>query len=145
MGGMKKSYSVLMADDSPDDRFFIKRHLGELPNVLICGEVEDGVEAISYLAGEGLYADRVRYPFPDLLLLDLKMPRKGGYEVLDWIKSQSFSDLTVFVVSNSDLSEDRLKCRLLGASAFCPKGLSVMEQALFMVELEKWIQSRSGG
>ena len=64
--------------------------------------VRDGVEAIDYLAGNGVYADRNKYPFPFLLLLDLKMPRKDGFEVLEWWKSQPRKQhLTTIVLTSS--------------------------------------------
>ena len=50
--------------------------------------VEDGEEVISYLKGEGIYADREKYPFPILLLLDLKMPKINGFQVLEWLHTR---------------------------------------------------------
>lgn len=64
--------------------------------------VEDGEEAIAYLSGEGEYSNREKYPLPILMLLDLKLPRKSGHEVLEWLRSQpGLRRLTVVVLTAS--------------------------------------------
>jgi len=143
MVGTRKSYLVLLADDSEDDRFFLKRALASLPVVKICEETTDGEDAIDYLSAQGPYADRTKYPFPDLLLLDLNMPRKSGYEVLEWIKSRHFKNLPVFVVSNSLQDTDRQRCNELGASAVYPKGITDTEHADLIAKIEKQIKDAS--
>src|SRR5437868_5650076 len=71
-------WNILVADDSADDQFLITRAMKKAGAACVMYTVDDGAEAISYLSGMGQYADRGRFPFPDLLLLDLKMPRLGG-------------------------------------------------------------------
>ncbi len=61
---------------------------------------------MAYLKGEGQYTDRQKFPFPDLLLLDLKMPGVDGFEVLRWLRTQSFPELVVIVLSGSERQED---------------------------------------
>jgi CheY-like chemotaxis protein len=112
---------VLLADDSDADRFLTKRILTGSPRLEIIAEVENGEEAVAYLAGKDQYADRQAYPFPDLLVLDLKMPRKNGFDVLKWLRTQSFNQLVVFVLSGSDLADDIERSMQLGAAAFCTK------------------------
>src|SRR5258706_11960340 len=101
-----KICKILLVDDSEDDRFLLRRALLGNPRFSVVAEVSDGEEAITYLSGEGSYAERDKCPFPDLMLLDLKMPRKNGYEVLEWLQTQSFDDLAVVVLSGSVLPED---------------------------------------
>ncbi|HZQ48582.1 MAG TPA: response regulator, partial [Verrucomicrobiae bacterium] len=79
----KQPYSVLLADDSPQDRLLMRLALQSHPRLSVVGEVSDGIETIAYLSGDGPFTDRKQYPFPDLLILDLKMPRKTGYEILE--------------------------------------------------------------
>jgi len=80
---------TLADDDSPDDRFFIEKAILAVPALRLVGVVHDGVEAVCYLAGLGGYdEDRVEYPYPEVLLLDLKMPAKNGFEFLEWLKKQ---------------------------------------------------------
>ncbi|MDB6124097.1 MAG: response regulator receiver protein [Pedosphaera sp.] len=106
MKRIKKFYSVLLADDSEDDRLFTRLAFRNHPRLKIVEEVTNGEEAIAYLSGTGIYRDREKYPFPDLLLLDLKMPRFDGFEVLGWLQQQLFSGLKVVVVSGSFLPSD---------------------------------------
>src|SRR5687767_15081401 len=69
--------------------------------------VEDGEEAIAYLEGEGKYSDREQYPQPSLLLLDLKMPNKDGFEVLRWVRKQpGLRELRIVVLTSSGQIRD---------------------------------------
>jgi CheY-like chemotaxis protein len=76
---------LLLVEDNPDDVALIWRAIdkAELKNPLRV--VRDGEHAIEYLSGHGIYADRSQYPIPALMLLDLKLPRKSGFEVLRWL------------------------------------------------------------
>src|SRR5204863_3408020 len=94
---------ILLADDRDDDILLIRKALqrGDVLNPLQV--VRDGDETIAYLSGEGKYANRAEYPVPDLLLLDLKMPGKDGFEVLRWIRRRpGLSALRVVVLTSSD-------------------------------------------
>src|SRR5882762_9435300 len=93
---------ILVAEDDANDRVLLTHALtrDSLPvRVLMVG---DGEETINYLHGEGPFADRARYPMPDLLLLDLKMPRLNGLEVLRWLRSNDIChSLPVIIFSGS--------------------------------------------
>jgi CheY-like chemotaxis protein len=90
--------------------------------------VYDGDEAIAYLSGTGKYANRSEYPLPILLLLDLRMPRKSGLDVLEWIRQQpSLSALRIIVLTTSDLSQDVNRAYQLGANSYIVKPVD-MEQ-----------------
>jgi len=94
---------ILLAEDREDDIVLVKRAFekGQIENPLFV--VRDGEETISYLSGIGKYSNRSEYPLPDLLLLDLKMPRKNGFEVLQWIRQQpEWRILRVVVLIGSD-------------------------------------------
>lgn len=107
---------LLIADDDPHDVFFFRSALAQLcPELKVC-DVADGHEAIEYLSGTGKYADRKRFPLPTHVFLDLKMPRRSGLEVLQWIRSTRILDqLPVTVLSGSQLSDDMERARCLGA------------------------------
>lgn len=117
----KEIYTVLVADDSEDDRLFLRRALRKHPRYVLVGEVGDGEAAVAWLSGRGEYTDREKHPFPDLLLLDLKMPRMTGLEVLVWLQSRTFARLIVVVVSASFLPRDIAHSRELGAHAYYQK------------------------
>mgnify|MGYP000613311326 FL=1 len=110
---------ILMAEDNPGDVTLTRKALeeGKLANNLHV--VNDGVEAIAYLNGEGEYADR---PRPDLILLDLNMPRKDGREVLEDIKSDDdLKRIPVVVLTSSEAEEDVAKSYELHANAYLTK------------------------
>src|SRR4029453_1449227 len=82
--------------------------------------VTDGQEAILYLKGEGKYGDREQYPLPKLMVMDIKMPRKTGFEVLEWIKSSGrpLCRIPTVIVSSSDNPDDINRAYELGANAY---------------------------
>ena len=120
---------VLYAEDEPDDIFFMRYvwELAGIPNPLV--EVKDGQEAIDYLAGQGAFSDRKQYPLPCLLLLDLNMPGKSGFDVLRWIRQQpNLTSLKVVVVSGSNQEADIATARSLGITDYIikPSGLHTL-------------------
>ncbi len=115
----KDKYLVLMVDDSEDDCLMLKVAIGKAADRLrFIGSVSDGEELVTYLQGAGKYADRLRFPVPDLLLLDLSMPKKDGFEVLKWLQSQPFKDMVVVVLSGSVRPEDANHALKLGAQYY---------------------------
>jgi CheY-like chemotaxis protein len=131
----KEVYSVLLADDSEDDRLFIRRALRRIPRFILAGEVTDGVAATAWLSGEGDYENRQKFPFPDVLLLDLKMPRMTGHEVLAWLQTRSYPALRVVVVSGSFLPRDIADSRVLGAHAYFKKNASEDQQMAMLGDI----------
>ena len=119
---MSPQNAILLADDSEDDTILFRRsvRLSGLANLVIV--VRDGEAAIAYLKGEGEYADRQRHPMPKLIMLDLKMPKKNGFEVLQWIKEQpELKELPVVVLTGSEHAEERERSVALGASSVLAK------------------------
>ncbi|MDB6122640.1 MAG: response regulator receiver protein [Pedosphaera sp.] len=137
---IKENYLVLLVDDSEDDRLFMRMAFRSSFKLTIVGEVSNGEEAMAYLSGTGIYADRQKYPFPDLVLLDLKMPRFNGFEVLTWVKAQPFPSLKVVVLSGSLLTEDVAKTLKLGADAYHVKAASRPEQEQIVQQIEQLLE-----
>ena len=82
----------------------------------------DGQEAIDYMSHQGKFADATQYPAPTLMLLDLKMPRKNGFEMLEWLRQQPVLKRTVAVVlSSSSEREDINRAYDLGANSYLVK------------------------
>jgi CheY-like chemotaxis protein len=115
-------YLILLVEDDPNDIILIKRAFEKANITNPLQVVENGEEAISYLTGKGRYGDRVKYPLPMLLLLDLKLPRKSGHEVLEWLSQQPMlKRLTVVVLTSSQQSSDINRAYDLGANSYLVK------------------------
>jgi CheY-like chemotaxis protein len=113
---------ILLADDDENDVLLIARALEKSRLANPIQVVHDGDEVIAYLSGEGKYADRARYPFPALLLLDLKMPRKSGFEVIRSIRANpAWKRLLIVVLTSSSLHPDINRAYELGANSYLVK------------------------
>ena len=113
---------ILVAEDRLDDIELIKRALRSAGVSSPIFFVRDGEETIDYLEGEGKYSNREEYPLPELLLLDLKMPRMDSFDVLAWIRSQpQLGTLRVVVLTSSDENRDINLAYELGANSFLVK------------------------
>ena len=125
--------TILLAEDDPNDVILFQRAMERASlSVDSLKVVRDGEKAISYLSGQGLYADRDLYPLPALLLLDLKMPRKSGPEVLSWIRKQpQFRYLIVVFLTSSNSSDDVRLAYEAGANSYLVKPVEFTE----MVEM----------
>jgi CheY-like chemotaxis protein len=113
---------ILSVDDSSDDLMLLRLacSAAKVSFELVC--VESGEKAIAYLETARACADRDRFPLPDLILLDLKMPGKSGFDVLRWVRAQpDFNDLPVKILTSSVHSEDRALALSLGANQFLVK------------------------
>jgi CheY-like chemotaxis protein len=133
----KREYLVLLADDSQDDRMLLGRVLGKCERLRLLGPVVDGAQTIAYLNGDGEFANREIHPFPDLLLLDLRMPRVDGFQVLRWLRNTSFPSLLVVVFSGSDHYADISKAVGLGAHLYHTKQLGSERQLAVLKNLEQ--------
>jgi CheY-like chemotaxis protein len=119
---MKHAYPILIVEDDANDVFLVQHafRATSLPNPLHF--VHDGQSAMEYLRGEGQFADRSRFPFPGLVLLDLKLPRRNGFEVLEWMRKDACCKLMpVIILSSSALAEDVNRAYNLGANAYMVK------------------------
>ena len=119
---MTKQQSVfLLVEDNEDDAFFMQRAFQDagLRNPLHI--VTNGDQAIDYLAGSHAFADREKFPLPDFVFLDLKMPGRDGFDVLAWIRQEQKSKVPVAVLTSSPEETDRKLARELGADCYLLK------------------------
>jgi CheY-like chemotaxis protein len=120
--------AVLVADDSEADIFFLLRAfaVSRVSNPVYV--VRSGAEAMEYLAGEGRFADRVNFPEPNIVFLDLKMPKPDGLDVLRWKAGRSDLGKTLWVaMSNFDSVKTINEAYSAGATTFLTKPLDAMD------------------
>jgi CheY-like chemotaxis protein len=120
-----------VAEDLPEDAEILKLAFSSAGVNVPLHFVSDGAEAIEYLKGEQRFANRTEHPLPTLLLLDLKMPRLNGFDVLDWLRLQpGLRRLLVVVFSSSALPEDINRAYELGANSYLakPAGFRKLEE-----------------
>jgi CheY-like chemotaxis protein len=114
--------TILLVEDNPRDVLLIQRAFRKANVTIPIQIVEDGEVAVRYLSGEEPYSDRDRYPLPMLILLDLKLPRKSGTEVLEWLRQQpKLKRLPVVVLTSSREYTDINQVYDLGANAYIVK------------------------
>jgi CheY-like chemotaxis protein len=119
---MSNIFITLLVDDDEADDFLIRRALQRTKIFSPVLHVKNGKEAIDYLQGAGKYADRKLYPFPNLLITDLKMPVINGFELTQWVRSQPrFKTLPIVVLSASDLQVDVDRAYELGVNSYLVK------------------------
>jgi CheY-like chemotaxis protein len=142
---MPGNSTILVADDDQNDIFFLKRAFQKagLPHSIV--EVSDGQSAVDYLSGKAPFANRAQHPLPDLLLLDLKMPRMTGFEVLAWLQTQPQLDqMPVVVLSGSNQPRDIEHVQRLGASDYKVKPVEFDELLNLVRHLdERWLRTTS--
>src|SRR5437899_6823838 len=113
---------ILLVDDNPDDVLLIQRAFQKAGLRDALKVVRDGAQAIQYLSGSGLYAERQRFPLPFLVLLDLKMPGTDGFDVLQWTRAQpELRRLLIVVLTSSNLQADVDRAYYIGAKSYLVK------------------------
>lgn len=124
-----------MVEDSSDDLFFLQRALEKAGTSLPADIVTDGNQALAYLAR----AEQMGTPgaLPCLILLDLKLPRKSGFDILDWMKARpAFNDTLKVVLTGSQEERDVTRAFGLGADAYVPKPIEVEDLKTVLNALE---------
>lgn len=118
----KKTLIILMADDDADDRLLAQEAMHESRVLNELHFVEDGVQLLNYLRGNGEFSDRAVYPMPGLILLDLNMPKMDGREALVELKAdQNLRRIPVVILTTSKAEEDMVKGYDLGAASYITK------------------------
>lgn len=144
MAGTKRT--ILLVEDDSNDVLLLERAVRKANLPLTLSEVSDGELALQYFSGEGAYADRARFPWPDLVLLDLKLPKRSGFEVLEWIRGhKACRRLPVAVLSSSRHHRDIDRAYDAGANSFLVKPLG-FDPLLEMITIvyQYWFELNQG-
>ncbi|VUD58883.1 Response regulator rcp1 [Thalassocella blandensis] len=133
---------ILMADDDADDKMLTKEALHESRVLNELYFVDNGVELLEYLRGEGKFSDRVKYPFPSIVLLDLNMPKMDGREALAEIKKdKNLRSVPVVILTTSKAEEDMVKGYDLGAASYITKPVTFEDLVRLMTTVGKyWVE-----
>lgn len=135
---MTGARTILLVEDNEDDVFLMQRALraARIGNPMTV--VENGQEAMEYLSGQGRFADRVSYPLPAVVFLDLKLPFVYGHDVLAWIRQRrELESLIVIILTSSNEARDLSRCYALGANSYLVKP-PTSEQIEAMAKAFKW-------
>ena len=137
---MNHQRTILLVDDSETDlmlmRFAFKK--AELDDQLQV--VHNGEEAIAYLRGERAFTDRKQYPLPAVMLLDLNMPMRNGFDVLTWVRAQpALKRLSIIILTASMRTEDVERAFDLGASSYLVKPGTLDDLTAMIRCLRDWL------
>jgi CheY-like chemotaxis protein len=139
--GMNKRQTILLVDDSESDIFLMRTAFRKAGLDSLIQEGHNGEDAIAYLKGEGIYSDREQYPMPEVMLLDLNMPMKNGFDVLSWVRAQpAFRRLSIIILTASVRPEDVGRAFDLGANSFLVKPSNLDALVSMMRCLRDWMQ-----
>jgi len=137
---MKKETTILLAEDDEDDVMLLRRAFqkAEVGGLQV---VRNGDEAIHYLMGAEAYGDRTLYPFPGVLLIDIKMPRRSGLEVLQWVRQREpIKRLPIVVLSSSPSVREINEAHQYGANSYLVKPTEFQELVkLIRAFAEYWL------
>ncbi|WP_105172433.1 response regulator [Pseudoalteromonas sp. T1lg24] len=137
-----KRINILMADDDEDDRLLTQDALEESRVINNLYFVNDGVELLAYLNNQAPFEDKQKYPRPNIILLDLNMPRMDGREALKLIKENTaLRSIPVVILTTSKQEEDKLRGYDLGAASYITKPVTFEGLVELMKQLGKyWIE-----
>ena len=134
---------LLHVEDDPNDVLLLQRAFRKANAAITIQAVTDGDKAVAYLSGADEYGDREKYPLPAVVLLDLKMPRKSGLEVLQWVRSnEKVRRLIVIIFTSSKHDEDVNKAYDIGANSYLvkPVGFDMLVEVAKMIQ-QYWIST----
>jgi CheY-like chemotaxis protein len=132
---------ILLVDDSEFDVLLMRAAFKRAEFDPLLQVVVSGEEAIAYLAGTGIYSDRKCYPFPTLVLLDVNMPKKNGFEVLRWARAHPILNrIPITMLTASLRPEDVDRAFDLGANSYLVKPGNLDQLTAMLRTLRDWIK-----
>src|SRR5215469_1200160 len=114
--------TILHVEDDPNDTLLLEHACRKAGMIFNLQAVSDGDQAMAYLRGTSAFSDRAKHPLPHLILLDLKMPRVSGFDVLSWLRSENaLCGVPVVVLTSSNHDADVKRAYDLGAKSYLVK------------------------
>lgn len=139
---MHRPFEILLIEDNPADveitiEAFRRSQRGN--RVSVC---RDGEEALDFIFQRGRFARPGAAPRPDLILLDLNLPRKGGLEIISQIKSDpNLKEIPIIILTTSDRNEDITRCYQLGANSYLTKPVQFDDCVKLIAEVQQyWLE-----
>ncbi len=135
---------MIAVDDDKNELFLVEYALCQLSQFRLVAALKSAEEAVAFFCGQRDFRDRRRFPIPDLVLLDLKMPGLGGFGLLAWLKENlPERPFRVVVLTNSNFEQDEQRSLELGADEFHQKPLGIASFIYLFDELgRKWAAQR---
>jgi CheY-like chemotaxis protein len=138
---MNEKPTILLVDDNENDLFLMRRAFAKAAFDVPLQEVHSGVEALAYLTAAHPYSDRIQFPLPAVMLLDLNMPKGNGFDLLTQVRSKAgLRRLSVIVLTSSALTEDIERALDCGASAYLVKPSNFEALVATIRCLREWIE-----
>lgn len=137
---MASERKILLVEDDSADALLIRRALEKTGLDFSLSRLKHGDEAIDYLSGAPPFTDREAQPLPDVILLDIKLPRRSGFEVLQWIRSQSeaVNRIPVVMLTSSRHTVDINRAYDLRANGYLTKPETAHQLQEMMVDFKKY-------
>ena len=138
---MDEKQTILLVDDIDDDLSLMKHACRAAHFKASMQTVNNGEEAIAYMKGEGIYANREKYPLPTVMLLDLNMPKVNGFGVLTWVRTQPvLKRLSIIILTASGRQEDIERAFDLGANSYLVKPATMAGLIAMICCLRDWLE-----
>jgi len=138
---MNEKQTILLVDDSDDDLSLMKHACSAAHFKASLKTVNNGEEAIAYLKGDGVFANRDKYPLPSVMLLDLNMPKVNGFGVLTWVRTQPvLKRLSIIILTASSRPDDVERAFDLGANSYLVKPATMAALIAMICCLRDWLE-----
>lgn len=133
--------SILLVDDDQNDVLLVQRAIQKAGLSYALIHRKDGEEAIDYLSGKPPYSDRSKHPLPTLVLLDIKMPKMTGFDVLTWLQHRpELARIPVVILTASVREEDQVEAKKLGAVGYRTKPVDFADLIAIMQDVDaRWL------
>ena len=138
----KEKFLVLTVNESEADCLSVHIGMGRSDPRQFIGAVSHGEELLGYMKGEGKYADRDKYPLPQMLVLDFAPPRRDGIEIVDWLRGQPFQDSVVVLLSGKEKAQIVQRPQNTGAGSFLSSGGETFSRQNLVKWLEEYLSQK---